>query len=63
MGNLLRAMTSSATALELPFGGFTTTPNPQYESRTIDLCGYHHPHYFAVVVSEMGLFSKICNES
>ena len=60
---ILRAITSDATALDLPFGGFTTTPNPQYESRKIDFCGYHHPNYFAILVPEMGLFSKICNRS
>ena len=63
MGNLLRAITSDATALDLPFGGFATTPNPQYETSKIDLCGYHHPNYFAILVPEMGLFSKICNRS
>ena len=36
MRNLLRAMTSRATALDLPFGGFTATSNTQYESRKID---------------------------
>ena len=60
---ILRAITSDATALDLPFGGFKTTPNPQYESRKIDFCGYHHPNYFAILVPEMGLFSKICNRS
>ena len=59
---ILRAITSDATALDLPFDGFTT-PNPQYESRKIDFCGYHHPNYFAILVPEMGLFSKICNRS
>ena len=63
MGNLLRAITSDATALDLPFGGFTTTLNPQYEISRIDLCGYHHPNYFAILVPEMGPFSKICNRS
>ena len=33
-------MTSGATALNPLFGGFTTTSNPQYGSRKIDLCGY-----------------------
>ena len=41
MGNLFIAMTSGVAALDLPFSRFTTTPNPQYESRKIDLCGYH----------------------
>ena len=50
MGNLLKAMTSGVTALDLPFSRFTTTPNPQYETRKIDLCGYHHPNYFAISV-------------
>ena len=60
---ILRAITSDATALGLPFDGFTTTPNPQYESRKIDFFGYHHPNYFAILVPEMSLFSKICNRS
>ena len=63
MGNLLRGITSDATAVDLPFGGFTTTPQPQLETSKIDLCGYHHPNYFAILVTEMGLFSKICNRS
>ena len=60
MGNPLRAMASEATALDLPFSGFTTTSKHQYKSRKIDLCGYHHPSYFAILVHEMGVFSKIC---
>ena len=63
MGNLLRAITSDATALDLPFGGFTTTPNPQDKTNKIDLCGYQHPNYFAILVPEMGLFSNTCNRS
>ena len=63
MGNLLRAMASGATTLEFPFGGFTTTPTPKYESRKIDLNGYHYPNYFAILLPEMGLFSKIFNRS
>ena len=59
MENSLRTTTSGATALDLPFGGFTTTPKPQYESSEIDLCGYRDPDYFAIIVPEMGLFSKI----
>ena len=54
MGNLVRAMTS-----DLQFGGFTTTPNPQYKTSKIYLCGYHHPNYFATLVPEMDLFSNI----
>ena len=38
------------------FGGFKTTPNPQYESRKIGLCGYHHPNYFTALVPEMGYY-------
>ena len=60
---ILRAITSDAIALDLPFVEFTTTPDPQCESRKTDFCGYHHPNYFAILVSEMGLFSKICNRS
>ena len=62
MGNLL-GLASGATTLDLPFGGFTATPKSQYESRKIDFCGYHHPNYAAMLVREMGLFSKICNRS
>ena len=63
MGNLHEAMTSGNTALDLSFGGFTTTWNPQYEKRKKDLCGYHHPIYFPKLVPEIGLFSKISNKS
>ena len=63
MGNLVKAMTSRDAALDLPSGGLTTILNPYYESRKIDLCGYHHPHYFAILVPEMRVFSKICNRS
>ena len=49
MGNLLRPITYDATALGLPLCGFTTTLNPQYETSKIDLCGYHHPNYFAIL--------------
>ena len=59
MANFLRAIKSGATALDLPFGGFTTTPNPQYESRKLDLCGYHHPNNFAILVSKMDIFFPI----
>ena len=63
MGNLFIAMTSGVAALDLPFSRFTTTPNPQYESRKIDLCGYHHQNYFSILVPEIGLVSRICNRS
>ena len=63
MGNLFRAMTSWATALDLRFGGFTTTPKPQYESMKIDLYGYHHPNYFAILVPKICLISKIWKRS
>ena len=36
MLNLHRAMTSGATALDLPFGGLTATPNLQYQRGKID---------------------------
>ena len=62
MENLLRAMTSGATALDLPFGGFTTTPNLSYESRKIGLCGYHHPNNFVILVSKMDIFFNIPNK-
>ena len=60
---ILRAITSGATALDLPFGGFTTTSHPQYETSKIDLCAYHHPNYFDILVPEIGLFSDICKRS
>ena len=63
MGNLHRVVVSEATALNLLFGGLTTNPNPQYQRRKIDLCGCHHPSYFARLVTEMDLFSKVCNRS
>ena len=63
MGNLLRATTSDVNVLDLLFGAFTATPNPQYESRKKDLCGYHHLNSFAALIPEMSLFSKICNRS
>ena len=37
----------------------TTNPNPHYQRRKIDLCGYHRPNYFDRLVPEKGLFSKI----
>ena len=60
---ILRARTSDVTALDLPFGGFTTTPNPLHESRKTDFCGYHNPNDVAILVPEMGLLSKVCNRS
>ena len=56
-------MTSGATSLDFPFGEFTATPNSQYEIKKKDLCDYHHPNYFAILVPEIGPFSKICNRS
>ena len=43
----------------LPFGGFATTLSHQYQRRNIDLCGYQHSNYFAILVPEMGLYSKV----
>ena len=63
MRNLYRVVVSGATDLDLLFGGFTTSPHPQYQRRKIDLCGYHNSNYFARLVSEMRLFSKVCNRS
>ena len=45
------------------FGRFTATPNPQHESRKIDLHGYHHPNHFSILVAEMVLFSRIAAEA
>ena len=63
MGNLHRAVVSGTTLLDLLFDGFTTTQNPKYQRRKINFCGYHHPNYFARLVPEIGLFSKVCNRS
>ena len=63
MGNLFRAMTSWATALDRRFGRFTATLKPQSESRKIDLYGYHHPNYFAILVPKICLISKIWKRS
>ena len=59
MGNLHRAVASRKTAVDLHFGRLTATPNPHYQRRKIGLCGYNHPNYFARLVPEMGLFSKV----
>ena len=48
-------MTSGATALDLPFGGFTTTSNPLYQRRKMDLCGYNR------LFLEIDLFSTEVN--
>ena len=61
MGNLHKVVVSGATTLEPSFGGLTTTPNPQSQKRKIDLCVCHRPKYFARLVPEIGLFSKVCN--
>ena len=63
MGNLHRVVATGATAIGLFFGGLTTPPNLEHRRRKIDLCGYHHTNYFARLVPDMGLFSKICNRS
>ena len=54
-------MASGATALELPFGGLAAILNHQYQRRNIDLRGYQLPNYIAILVPEMGPFSKVCN--
>ena len=46
-----------------PFGGSTANPNFKNERRKIDFGGYHHPNCFAILVPEIGLFSKICIRS
>ena len=53
MGNLHRIVVSGTAALDLLFSGLTTTPNPLYQRRKIDLCRYHHPNYFARLVPEI----------
>ena len=63
MGNLHWAVASWATAMDVPFGGLTTTPIPQHQMRKIDLLGYHCPNYFARLVPEMGLFWKNLREA
>ena len=63
MGNLYRRVVSGATGLDLLFGGFTQTPNLKYQRRKTDLCGYHRSDYFARLVPQMGLFSKVWNRS
>ena len=62
MGNLHIVVVSGATALDLLFGGLTATPNSQYRRRKIYLCGHHRSNYFARLVPEMGLFSKISKQ-
>ena len=59
MGNLNREVASGAASLGLLFGGLTATPNPQYQKRKRDLCGFHRPINFTRLVSEMGLFPKV----
>ena len=56
MGNLNRATSSVAAALDLSSGRLKTTRNHQYQRKNIDLCDYHRPNYFAILVHEMGLF-------
>ena len=63
MGKIHRAMGFGTTVLDLPFGGLATTRNHQYQKRNIGLRRYHNPNYFAILVTEMGLFSKVCNRS
>ena len=46
MGNLNREVASGTTSLGLLFGGLTATPNPQYQTRKRDLCGFHRPINF-----------------
>ena len=60
---ILRAITSGATALDLPFGGFTTTSHPQYETSKIDLCAYHHPNYFDILVLKWVYFQTFAKEA
>ena len=57
-GKFHRVVVSVATALDLLFGGFTTTQKFQYQRKKLDLCGYHHPTYFAKSVPENGCIFK-----
>ena len=63
MENLHRAMAFGATVLDLLFGWLAATSNTQCQREKIDLCGYHRSDYFARLVPEIGLFSKVCNRS
>ena len=56
MGNLDRAMSSGAAALDLTSDGLTTTSNSQYPRRKKDLCGYHCLNSFVILVPGMGVF-------
>ena len=51
-----RAIGSGAAVLDLSFSGLATTRNHQYQRRNIDLCGYHRPNNFDILVPEMGRF-------
>ena len=59
MGKIHWAVASGATAVDLPFGGLTTTPNPHYHRRKIGLCACHCPNYFARLVPAIGLFTNV----
>ena len=63
MVNLYWAVASGETAVDPPFDGLTTTPNPHYQNGKIDLCAYHCRNYFARLVPEMRLFSKVLKRS
>ena len=57
-------MTSRPAALDLPFVGFATTLNHQFQRRNIDLCGcYQHSNYFAILVPEWVYFQKFATEA
>ena len=63
MGNLHRSVAFGATALNLRYGEPTPIKTIIIKNRKIDLCGYHHPNYFARLVPEMGIFSKVLSRS
>ena len=48
-----------AIVVYIPFSELITTPNCHYQRRKIDLCGCYYPNYFARLVPDMGLFSKV----
>ena len=63
MVKLHRAMGSGAAVLDLSFDRLAATRNHWYQRKNIDLCGHHRPNYFAILVPEIGLFSRVCNIS
>ena len=64
MGNFHRVVVSVATALDLLFGGLTTTQNLQYQMKKLDLCVATTTQLILLDQSlKMVVFSKIFNLS